>query len=87
MQTPFPIPAELEFSDATEYAKPRYDSSDMTRVLQTASPRQIIDQQHVDEMKMYEDLMREYAPESEKKKDGGLITVKRKLTFPAVEKA
>lgn len=86
-QTPFPIPAELEFSDATEYAKPRYDPSDMTRVLQTASPRQIIDQQHIDEMKMYEELMREYAPDSEKKKDGGLITVKRKLTLPAVEKA
>jgi hypothetical protein len=83
-QTPFPIPAELEFSDATEYAKPRYDPSDMTRVLQTASPRQIVDQQHIDEMKMYEELMREYAPDSEKKKDGGLITVKRKLTLPAM---
>ena len=77
-QTPFPIPAELEFSDVKEYAEPLYKPSEMTRVYQTSSPRQIIDQQHIDEMKQYEDFMRQYAPESERKKTGGLIKVKRK---------
>lgn len=77
-QTPFPIPAELEFSDVTEYAKPRYKPSEMTRVLQTAAPRQIIDQQHIDEIKTFEDFMRQYSPQSEKKRAGGLIKVKHK---------
>jgi len=77
-QTPFPIPAELEFSDVQEYAEPLYQPSEMTRVYQTSSPRQIIDQQHIDEIKQYEDFMRQYTPQSERKKDGGLIKVKRK---------
>jgi hypothetical protein len=78
-QTPFPVPAELEFSDVTEYATPRYKPSEMTRVMQTAAPRQIVDQQHIDEIKTFEDFMRQYSPQSEKKKAGGLIKVKRKL--------
>lgn len=86
-QTPFPIPAEFEFSDVTEYAKPRYNPSDMTRVLQTASPRQIIDQQHIDEIKAYEDFMRQYSPQSEKKKAGGLIKVQRKAGGGIIKKA
>ena len=86
-QTPFPVPAELEFSDVTEYAKPRYKPSEMTRVMQTASPRQIVDPQHIDEIKQYEDFMRQYTPQSEKKKAGGLITVKRKAGGGIIRKA
>jgi hypothetical protein len=86
-QTPFPVPAEFEFSDVTEYAKPRYKPQEMTRVLQTAAPRQIVDQQHIDEIKQYEDFMREYSPQSEKKKDGGLIKVKRKAGGGIIKKA
>jgi hypothetical protein len=86
-QTPFPVPAEFEFSDVTEYAKPRYKPQEMTRVLQTAAPRQIVDQQHIDEIKQYEDFMREYSPQSEKKKDGGLIKVKRKAGGGIMKKA
>jgi len=86
-QTPFPIPAELEFSDVTEYIKPRYQPSEMTRVMQTASPRQIVDPQHIDEIKQYEDFMRQYTPQSEKKKDGGLIKVKRKAGGGIIKKA
>jgi hypothetical protein len=86
-QTPFPIPAEFEFSDVTEYAKPRYKPSEMTRVIQTAAPRQIVDPQHIDEIKQYEDFMRQYTPQSEKKKDGGLIKVKRKAGGGIIKKA
>ena len=86
-QTPFPIPAELEFSDVKEYAEPLYKPSEMTRVYQTSSPRQIIDQQHIDEIKQYEDFMRQYTPESERKKDGGLIKVKRKAGGGIIKKA
>jgi len=86
-QTPFPIPAEFEFSDVTEYAKPRYKPSEMTRVIQTAAPRQIVDPQHIDEIKQYEDFMRQYTPQSEKKKEGGLIKVKRKAGGGIIKKA
>ena len=41
----------------------------MTRVFQTATPRQIIDPQHVDEIKMYEELMKQYTG----KKKGGKV--------------
>ena len=77
-QTPFPIPAEFEFSDVKDYAEPMYKPEHMTRVYQTASPRQIVDQQHVDEIKTFEDFMRQYAPDSERKKKGGAIRVKPK---------
>jgi hypothetical protein len=86
-QTPFPIPAELEFSDVQEYAEPLYKPSEMTRVYQTSSPRQIIDQQHIDEIKQYEDFMRQYTPQSERKKDGGLIKVKKKAGGGIIKKA
>jgi hypothetical protein len=46
----------------------------MTRMYQTSTPRQIIDQQHIDEIKMFEELMKEYGG----KKEGGAITVKPK---------
>ena len=78
MQTPFPIPAEMEFSDVKDFAEPMYKPEHMTRVYQTASPRQIIDRQHIDEIKMYEDFMRQYSPQSERKKKGGVIHVKPK---------
>ena len=86
-RTPFPVPAEMEFSDVTEYAQPRYKPSEMTRVMQTAAPRQIVDQQHIDEIKTFEDFMRQYSPQSEKKKAGGLIKVKRKAGGGIIKKA
>ena len=45
---------------------------------QTATPRQIIDQQHIDEIKMYEELMKHYTGKKKggriKKAAGGEIT-------------
>jgi hypothetical protein len=65
----YPTPAQIEFPDVTEYAVKEYRPQDITRVFQTATPRQIIDQQHIDEIKMYEELMKEYTG----KADGGAV--------------
>lgn len=78
-RTRYPVPAELEFPDVAEFIKKNYRPRDATRVYQTATPRQMVDPQHIDEMKMYEELMKEYTG---KKKGGavndGLIKVQKK---------
>ncbi len=78
-RTRYPVPAELEFPDVAEFIKKNYRPQDATRVYQTATPRQMVDPQHIDEMKMYEELMKEYTG---KKKGGavndGLIKVQKK---------
>lgn len=68
-RTKYLVPGELEFSDVLDYAKQNYRPRDMTRVFQTSTPRQIVDPQHIDEMKMYEELMKEYTG----KKAGGAV--------------
>ncbi len=68
-RTRYPVPAELEFPDVAEFIKKEYRPRDATRVYQTATPRQMVDPQHIDEMKMYEELMKEYTG----KKAGGEI--------------
>jgi hypothetical protein len=78
-RTRYPVPTELEFPDVAEFIKKNYRPRDATRVYQTATPRQMVDPQHIDEMKMYEELMKEYTG---KKKGGavndGLIKVQKK---------
>jgi hypothetical protein len=78
-RTKYPTAAEIEFPDVAEYIKQNYRPQDATRVYQTATPRQMVDPQHIDEIKMYEELMKEYTG----KKEGGavnngLIKVKHK---------
>ena len=77
-RTKYLTPGELEFSDVLDYAKQHYRPQDMTRVFQTSTPRQIVDPQHIDEMKMYEELMKEYtgkkAGGAVRKAEGGEIT-------------
>jgi hypothetical protein len=68
-RTRYLVPAELEFPDVLEFAKKNYRPSDLTRVYQTATPRQLVDQQHIDEMRLYEELMKEYTG----KKKGGVV--------------
>jgi hypothetical protein len=76
-RTQYHTPAQVEFPDVHEYltkSGPRiYNTQDMTRMYQTSTPRQIIDQQHIDEIKMFEDLMKEYGG----KKKGGAIKAKK----------
>jgi len=78
-RTQYHTPAQVEFSDVHEYltkSGPRkYDEKDMTRMYQTSTPRQIIDQQHIDEIRMFEELMKEYGG----KKKGGAITKDKKF--------
>jgi len=69
-RTKYPVPAELEFPDVAEFIKHNYRPRDATRVYQTATPRQMVDPQHIDEMKMYEELMKEYTG----KKAGGAVS-------------
>jgi len=77
-RTQYHTPAQVEFPDVYEYltetAPKKSRPQDMTRMYQTSTPRQIIDQQHIDEIKMFEELMKEYGG----KKEGGAITVKPK---------
>lgn len=68
-RTKYPTPAELEFPDVAEFIKQNYRPRDATRVYQTATPRQMVDPQHIDEIKMYEELMKEYTG----KKEGGEV--------------
>lgn len=76
-RTQYHTPAQVEFPDVFEYitetGPKKYRPRDATRIYQTATPRQIIDQQHIDEIKMFEELMKEYGG----KKKGGAITAKK----------
>jgi hypothetical protein len=76
-RTQYHTPAQVEFPDVFEYitetGPKKYRPRDATRIYQTATPRQIIDQQHIDEIKMFEELMKEYGG----KKKGGAITAKQ----------
>lgn len=81
-RTRYPVPAELEFPDVQAYIRANVPEKSHTRMYQTASPRQIIDQQHIDEMKMYEELMKQYTGKKKggavKMADDGLIKVTKK---------
>ena len=67
------LPAQVDFPDVHEYVTqtgPKiYRPEDLTRVYQTSTPRQIVDQQHIDEIKMFEELMKQYGG----KKKGGAV--------------
>jgi len=69
----YPTPAEIDFPDVNEFAIKEYKPEHITRVFQTATPRQIIDQQHIDEIKMYEELMKQYTG----KKAGGAVMMSK----------
>ena len=68
-RTRYPTPAEIEFPDVAAFIKENYRPQDVTRVYQTATPRQMVDPQHIEEIKMYEELMKEYTG----KKKGGAV--------------
>jgi hypothetical protein len=74
-QSRYPIPLELAFPDTTAYArsqmKPGVQEFNMIKML---GPRERIDQQYIDEIKMYEELMKEYTG----KKKGGAVKKPKK---------
>jgi hypothetical protein len=69
--------AEIEFPDVAEFVRQNYRPKDVTRVYQTATPRQIVDQQHIDEIKMYEELMKQYTGKKKGGKVGPLSAVEK----------
>jgi hypothetical protein len=70
----YPTPYEIAFPDTTAYARsqmtPGVQEFNMMKML---GPRERIDQQYIDEMKMYEQLMKQYTG----KKKGGLARTKK----------
>lgn len=70
----YPTPYEIAFPDTTAYARskmtPGVQEFNMMKML---GPRERIDQQYIDEIKMYEDLMKKYTG----KKKGGLAHTKK----------
>ena len=69
-QNKYPTPYEIAFPDTTAYArsqlKPGVQEFNMMKLL---GPRERIDQQYVDEMKTFEELMKQYTG----KKKGGAV--------------
>jgi len=90
-QTRYPIPAELEFPDVTKFIRERYRPSEFTPTFQKASPRQKIDQQAIDEIKMYEEMMKSLTGKKKggavKKQAGGAIKAAVKAAKPTAEQA
>jgi len=76
-RTKYPMAAEIEFPDVAEFVRQNYRPKDVTRVYQTATPRQIVDQQHIDEIKMYEELMKQYTGKKKGGKVGPLSAVEK----------
>jgi len=70
----YPTPYEIAFPDTTAYARsqmtPGVQEFNMMKLL---GPRERIDQQYIDEIKMYEQLMKQYTG----KKKGGLAQTKK----------
>jgi hypothetical protein len=90
-RTRYPTPAELEFSDVANFIRQNYPAKEFTRTMQTSSPRQLIDQQAIDEIKMFEEFMKQYTGKKKggavKKQAGGAIKAATKAVKPSAEQA
>jgi hypothetical protein len=90
-RTRYPTPAELEFSDVANFIRQNYPAKEFTRTMQTSSPRQLIDQQAIDEIKMFEEFMKQYTGKKKggavKKQAGGAIKAAAKAVKPSAEQA
>lgn len=73
-QSKYPTPYEIAFPDTTAYTRKNLEPGVQEfNMLKMLGPRERIDQQYIDEMKMYEELMKEYTG----KKKGGLAQAKK----------
>ena len=74
----YPTPYEIAFPDTTAYArsqlKPGVQEFNMMKLL---GPRERIDQQYIDEMKMFEELMKQYTGKKKGGAVGGLSAVEK----------
>jgi hypothetical protein len=68
----FPVPYELSFPDSLKAVRENPDQAPQEfGSFKMAGPRQVIDQQLIDEIKAYEERMRQLTG----KKDGGAVTM------------
>ncbi len=78
LQNKYPTPYEIAFPDTTAYARsqltPGVQEFNMMKLL---GPRERIDQQYIDEMKMYEELMKQYTGRKKGGAVSGLSTVNK----------
>ena len=65
----YPTPMELSFSDAYDYTKARKRPQDITGTMQKIAPHQVVDQQYLDEIGRYNELIKKYTGKSK----GGVV--------------
>lgn len=73
--TQYPIPMELSHSDAYDYTAARKNKAHITGTLQKVAPHQVVDQQYLDEIGKYNDLIKKYTG----KRKGGKMTAKDRV--------
>lgn len=90
-RTRYPTPAELEFPDVTNFIRQNYRPQDFVPTFQKSSPRQKIDQQAIDEIKMFEEFMKQYTGKKKggavKMQAGGAIKAAARAVKPTAEQA
>ena len=65
----YPTPMELSYSDAYDYTAARKRPQDVTGTMQKIAPHQVVDEQYLDEIGRYNDLIKKYTG----KKKGGTV--------------
>lgn len=65
----YPTPMELSFSDAYDYTAARKRPQDITGTMQKIAPHQVVDEQYLDEIGRYNDLIKKYTGKSK----GGVV--------------
>ena len=66
----YPTPMELSYSDAYDYTAARKRPQDITGTMQKIAPHQVVDQQYLDEIGRYNDLIKKYTG----KRKGGRVS-------------
>jgi hypothetical protein len=65
----YPTPMELSYSDAYDYTAARKRPQDITGTMQKIAPHQVVDEQYLDEIGRYNDLIKKYTGKSK----GGVV--------------
>ena len=72
-QTRYPIPAELAFPRTMSYVRENIPTGQPFNTMKMVGAREVIDPQYIDQIKMYEELMKKYTG----RKKGGLASIKK----------
>lgn len=72
-QTKYPIPAELAFPRTMQYVRENIPTGQPFNTMKMVGAREVIDPQYIDQIKMYEELMKKYTG----RKKGGLASLKK----------